>query len=119
MYSIDNRKSFVYLNNIFYNIYHVHNYDTFPIVLIGNKDDLKRTVSIDEGVQFAMNNHLIYFIESNKNCTYEYLTTFYKLLEFLKFGKLDPNTRYLFGNSYKKSNFNFNQISFDVAFYFV
>jgi small GTP-binding protein len=67
MYDITNRNSFNSISEWTSNIYEIKNHD-FPLVLIGNKCDLKddREVSEEEGLETAEKYKTTYFETSAK-----------------------------------------------------
>ena len=67
MYDISNKKSFIKIKDWLKNIYE-HKDEDFPILLLGNKCDLKeeREVTKEEGDQLAKELKLIFFETSSK-----------------------------------------------------
>ena len=61
LFAVNNRESFDHLQNWIELIQKKKDINTFPIIIIGNKIDLKREVSYEEGENYAKKFNFEYF----------------------------------------------------------
>lgn len=109
MYSIHDRNTFYQLQKYIDSIRNVIKVGYFPFALIGFKDDLEREVSYQEALEFAKKNNIVYFTETNRRYKNEILISMCKILEYIKFGKINLKSNYILGDLYKRNHFNFKK----------
>ncbi|KAJ5074311.1 ras gtpase [Anaeramoeba ignava] len=102
VYSITDKNSFDELENYLNEIYKYKKVNDFPIIIIGNKNDLEdeRQISKEEGNEFAIK-HGCPFYETSAKTRYNVEETIFTLLREIRKYPFDSNS-----NSKSKSNSN-------------
>mmetsp|Transcript_7848 Transcript_7848/g.9734 ORF Transcript_7848/g.9734 Transcript_7848/m.9734 type:complete len:207 (-) Transcript_7848:36-656(-) len=69
VFSVDNKSSLKDVHRFYNSVKECRNIETLPVVLVGNKNDLNREVSVQEAQEVADSLNCPYFDASAKNCS--------------------------------------------------